>query len=166
MQRKTSTALAFSSVFLLAASAAGRASTNAEQTWLRVVPDLQSSQQVDVTSVVAHKDGWAAWTRTSHIARSHLPEGVAVPTGSHLHVRMHVTCGQWSADVRFLESRVVDPAGGPGADAFPPAGGIPYGHNTVSMVCAAATAKCNHDELEWPVPEKSTLYFIPSCKTR
>ncbi|MDR2335585.1 MAG: hypothetical protein LBE61_19125 [Burkholderiaceae bacterium] len=139
--------------------------------WRSIQPELKSAPQIDIASIVPHESGWAAWTRSPVFAVD-IPKGIDVPKGSMKWVRMHVNCRESSANVAFLEARLVAPSGAilqtvkreeAGAQDYPSAGGIPYGISPPAMICAAAAARCQGKPLAWPLVRDDRESFLPSC---
>ncbi|QQQ00742.1 hypothetical protein [Lysobacter enzymogenes] len=157
---------------LIAASGCSRASGDAGPDWRSIDASMKSSPQVDIASVAPHENGWAAWTR-SPVYAVDIPKGLAVPLDSKKWVRMHVDCRESSADVAFIEARLVAPSGAilhavkkgeAGADDYPSAGRIPYAISPPAMICAAAAARCRGDALTWPLERGEQTAFVPSCR--
>ncbi len=139
--------------------------------WRSIQPELESAPQIDIASIIPHESGWAAWTRSPVFAVD-IPKGIDVPKGSMKWVRMHVNCRESSANVAFLEARLVAPSGAilhtvkrgeAGAQDYPSAGGIPYRINPPAMICAAAAARCQGKPLAWPLARDDQASFLPSC---
>jgi hypothetical protein len=141
--------------------------------WLRVIPYQGDSQQVNLKTLEVEKDSVAAWTRTSLITQAERPDNVELPPGTQLLIRMHVSCRDNGASIRFIaaefrssERQLVHAVGAQSTEAvsFPPTDGFEYGQNTPGLICAAAAAKCANRSLQWPMPKIAHEKFLPSCK--
>jgi hypothetical protein len=150
----------------------GCATVNHLPDWRLVIPDQSDSQRVDVNSIQAHEGGWAAWISSSILDRDH-PRGIVLPSGSTKQIRVHVDCGVRSASLRFLEVKLLLPSGEAayaiklgelGSEKYRSADGISYGADSVGLICAAATARCNGSQLQWPLRKTDVDRFVPTCK--
>lgn len=142
--------------------------------WVSVQSSSDAKGQVDVESLQKDDTGWSATVRSQ--ASSDLVRDIGISPikdkQAWFYGRMHVDCFDEDFTGTFIEGQYLDAAGQKVLKDFPAQSPemlkVPeiaefYGASAGGLICAAATAKCTNDSLQWPIRSTEWSKFTAEC---
>lgn len=142
-----------------------------QQTWLRAIPDVADSQEVDLSSITAQGEEWVGWTRSDRLVAREFPPGTKIEPGSTHYLRMAVRCKQDGMAVRVVSTKLVGPSGSVEFESsrnldstYQPMERMEYRASAPGLICAAALAQKHGKKLPWPMKKSEFRSFIDSTR--